>query len=261
MSAMSAKERGDMAEKLLPIAAHLVTLVHGDGGPRDVHQALARLSAGQKDALLVILAGLVDPDQSMGAALGWLDFNEHGQTVVPAWGEHARVRDLAPEPELEDDDTFIDEAAVNQYTQGIPVRVTPRERLEAVVKCVARGLKYTDIDAMHGLKRNSTATFMSRSRRAFAARGEKFPELERPDEARSFTEKEVIAIRERSARGDTDMVIAMSYGVVPGLISNICRGRNYAKYGGPIRRAKSSKPSPQTRVVWAGGTPGYAQAS
>lgn len=250
-----------MAEALLPIAAHLVALVHGDGGPRDVHQALARLDATQKDALLVVLAGLVDPDQPMGASLGWLDYDEHGRTVVPAWGDSTPLRDMAPEPELdEDDDRFIDDAAVERYVLGVRVEVTPRERLEAVRICTARGMTYPDIDAMHGLRKGSTSTFISRTRRAFALRGEEFVELVRPG-SHSLSEKEVIAIRERAVlHGHTDLQIAMSFGLDASQVGHICRGRQYAQYGGPIRQPKK-KPSANTRVVWAGGTPGYAQAS
>ena len=251
-----------MAEELLPVAAHLVALVHGDGGPDDVAQVLGGLDATQRDALLVVLAGLVDPDQSMGSALGWLDYDEHGRTVVPSWGEKTRLRDLAPEPELEDDETFIDEAAVRRYVRGLPVAVTPRERLVAVTRCVEGGMEYPDIDAMHGLRKGSTSTFMSRTRRAFAERGEAFREPVRPDAQPLLSEKQVIDIRERSERGQTDLEIAMSFGLTAHAVGAICRGHRYASYGGPIREPKKNKPSAKTRVVWAGGTPGpYAQAS
>ncbi|MEU9998067.1 hypothetical protein [Streptomyces sp. NPDC050848] len=262
MTVLSAKERGDMAEALLPIAAHLVTLVHGDGGPRDVHQALARLDATQKDALLIVLAGLVDPDQPMGRALGWLDYDEHGRMVVPAWGDRARLRDLAPEPELEEEDErYVDEAAVRKYVLGIQVTVTPRERLEAVRVCLVRGMNYPDIDAMHGLKRGSTSTFISRTRKAYELRGEVFPTLVRPDAAPVLTEQDVITIRERSVvHGHTDLEIGMSFGLDAHQVGDICRGRRYPNYGGPIREPKVNKPGANSRTIWAGKA-NLAQAS
>ncbi|MFF8610843.1 hypothetical protein ACF06X_33595 [Streptomyces sp. NPDC015346] len=260
MTTLSAKERGDMAEALLPIAAHLVTLVHGDGGPRDVHQALARLDATQKDALLVVLAGLVDPDQPMGAALGWLDFNEHGETVVPTWGEKTPLRDLAPDPELEDD--YVDEAAIRKYVLGVRIEVTPQERLEAVVRCVARGMTYLEIDAMHGLTKGSTSTFISRTRRAYEQRGQVFPEMIRPDAPRTLDDAKVLRIRqEYAAGGVTDMELAMRYGVARNTITRVLLGQAYGHVGGPLRTKKENKPGEQTRTVWARGKAGYAQAS
>ncbi|MFF9632905.1 hypothetical protein [Streptomyces fradiae] len=261
MSGMSARERGDLVEELLPVAAHLVTLVHGDGGPEDVHRALAELDAVRKDALLVVLAGMVDPDQPVGKTLGWLHFDEHGRTIVPpAWSVRTRLRDMAPEPDVEDDEVFVDDVAVDAYVRGERVAVTVRERVAAVQRAAAMGVTYLELDAMHGLSRGSTATFISRTRRAYAKRGEAFPEIRRPDEARRFTVEEVVAIRERSAAGATDLELAMSYGVDAATIGHICRGRKYPRVGGPVRGARENRPGEATRVLWAGGKPGYAAA-
>ena len=97
MNTLSVEQRGDLAETMLPVAANLAVLVHGDGGPEDVAEVLAGLDETQKNALIVVLAGLVDPEQPVGKALGWLDFNEHGSVVVPSWSEDRPVRDLAPD--------------------------------------------------------------------------------------------------------------------------------------------------------------------
>lgn len=261
---LTAKERGDMAEAMLPTAAHLVTLVHGDGGPSDVQEVLGKLSARQKDALLVVLAGLVDPDQPMSAALGWLDFDEHGSTVVPPWGERARVRDLAPEPVLdEDDDEHVDMVAVRKYADGIRVMVNPRERLEAVVMCLARGMNYPDIDAMHGLTRGSTSTFISRTRRAYKARGEEFPELVRPDAPRTLTDAQVLRMREESAAGGvTDLELGMRYGLSRNTVGHILNGDRYTHVGGPIRPKRQNKPGAATKRIWAVPTrPNFVRAS
>jgi hypothetical protein len=260
MSILSAKERGDMAEELLPQAANLVALVHGDGGPRDVHQALARLDARQKEALLVILAGMVDPDQPLSKALGWVEFDEHGRTVVPpAWGQRATVRDLVPEPELEDDDTYIDEEAVRAYLAGKPVSVTNRERLAAVAAGVRRGMAYPEFDRMHGLGKDSTSTFVSRERRKYAARGEAFPIPERPGRGTAhLTDAQVMAIRIRYAQGGvTDLDLAMQYGISRKTISSLLSGTSYRNAGGPIRGKKVNRPGENTRTMWALGQAGY----
>ncbi|MFE6126675.1 hypothetical protein ACFQ6Q_00160 [Streptomyces sp. NPDC056437] len=249
-----------MAEQLLPVAAELVTLVHGDGGPRDVHQALARLDAAQKDALLVVLAGLVDPDQPMGEALAWLDFDENGRLVVPRWEDKRRLRDLVPDPELEADDLFIDPIAVRAYRTGQPVTVSPRERLEAIVQGVnAGGLSYPDFDRMHNLTKGSTSTFISRTRKAFVARGEAFPELQHESGKAVLTDEQVVAIRERFAAGGiTDLELAMQYSVTANVITCLLSGRTYPNAGGPIRAKRENKPSEATRTVWAGGQAGFA---
>jgi hypothetical protein len=261
VSGLSARERGDLVEEMLPVAARLVTLVHGDGGPEDVHETLGGLSGVQKDALLVVLAGMVDPDETVGKMLGWVSFDEHGRTIVPpAWSVRTTLRDMAPEPEVEDDEGYVDWVAVDAYARGQRVVVTERERVAAVQQAVAAGVTYLELDAMHGLSRGSTATFVSRTRRAWGKRGEVFPEIRRPDEVREFTAEEVVAIRERSAAGATDLELAMSYGVDPSTIGHICRGRKYRDVGGPIRRARENRPGEATRVLWAGGEPGYAAA-
>ncbi|WP_228981383.1 hypothetical protein [Streptomyces sp. DH12] len=261
MTALSAEERGDLVEALLPVAAHVVTLVHGDGGPQDVQQVFAGLDAVQKDALLVVLAGMVDPERPVGDLLGWVSFDEHGRTIVPpAWAVRTTLRDMAPEPPAEDDETYVDEVAVAAYARGERVAVNARERLAAVRQAAGMGIAYTELDSMHGLKRGSTATFVSRTRRAYQARGEAFPEFRRPDAVRSFTDEEVVAIREKSAAGVTDMELAMSYGVDQTTIGHICRGRKYREVGGPIRAPRESRPGEATRVVWAGGRPGRVVA-
>lgn len=260
---MNARQRGDLAEQMLPVAANLSVLVHGEGGPEDVQEVLSSLSEEQRMALIVVLAGLVDPEQPLGKALGWLDFNEHGALTVPDWQNVATVRGLAVDsaPERLDEDSFIDEVAVDQYLKGKTSRVTPRERLEAVRKAAAMGVTYLDLDALHGLRLGSTATFISRIRKAFAVRGEAFPEMpSRVGETRNFSEEEVADIRERSSRGATDLELAMAFDVTSNTIGAICRGRTYAQFGGPVRKPKPAKAGRAARTVWGTSTPGFLEA-
>lgn len=250
------REPEGLAERLLPVAAHLVTLVHGDGGRVDVQQALARLDASEKDGLLVVLAGLVDPDQPMGKALGWLEAD------MPAHSARMSVRDLAEdvEPDLGDADAFVDEVAVAAYARGDRVSVTPRERVQAIVRAAKGGVTYRDLDAMHGLKPNSTSTFVSRTRKAYAARGEVFPEIPSPVSP-AFTEQQVIDIRERSARGMTDMEISLVYDTPRKTITGVVSGTSYRNFGGPIRPKRVNRPSKSSRVVWGGGQEGFLKTA
>jgi hypothetical protein len=256
MTILTAKERGDVAEQLLPKAANLVMLVHGDGGPRDIHQALVRLTPGQKEALLVILAGLVDPEKPMGEALSWLDFDECGNLTVPDWENSTRIRDLAPEPELSDPDEYVDDIAVDQYLDGKPVTLTNPERLEAVVRAARRGMSYKDLDRIHGLCSNDTATFMSRQRKAYKKAGKPFPDIDN-NHGNRLNEEQVVAIREAGAAGGTDREIGLQYGVSASIVGYVCRGERYREYGGPIRAPKPPQPSLSSRIGFNGGQAGF----
>jgi hypothetical protein len=218
---------------MLPTAAHLAVLVHGDGGPEDVQEVLAGLTDTEKNALIVVLAGLVDPDQPVGKALGWLDFNEHGSLTVPSWSEGGVVRDLAPEPAEEPVD--IDPVAVNRFVMGFRVgELSDEEFLEAVRQCAAAGMSCPDIDMLRRWPEKTTENWINRLRKRYSRGGRVFPDLGLPKN-RVFTEEEVIAIRERSAAGAKDLELAMSFRTNAKTIGAICRGRSYAQYGGPIR--------------------------
>lgn len=80
---LTAEQRGDLAEELLPIAARLACLVHGDGGVEDVQQLLDGYDVQELTALAVVLAGLVDPTANAADTLEYLRWDEHGRTVPP----------------------------------------------------------------------------------------------------------------------------------------------------------------------------------
>lgn len=242
MSGLTVEERGDMAERMLPVAANLVTLVHGDGGPRDVHQALARLDAAEKDALLVVLAGLVDPDQPLGSALGWLEFTEDRDLTVPPWTEQRSVRDLAPEPAAEADD-IIDPVAVRRYVQGAGVEVSDEERLAAVRQLAAAGKSYTDIDDLRALDEGDTGKFVNRMKKRCERSGRPFPAIHGHGKPDAFTPAQVRELRERYASEDvTDLELAMSWGVTRKTMTALLSGETYRTAGGPIREKRTKAP-------------------
>lgn len=251
MSILTPEQRGDLAEEMLPTAAHLAVLVHGDGGPEDVAQVLAGLDDTQKNALIVVLAGLVDPEQPVGKALGWLDFNEHGSLTVPSWSEQRSVRDLAPEPEADLGDDYVDPVAVARFVEGFHVEVTDAEFLAAVQQCVARGMTLKDVDRIRGWRQRSAENWVNRLRKQYQRSGRKFPSLAQPG-LRTFTEAEVVAIREKSAAGASDRDLAMSFGTTRETIRSIARGQRYPQYGGPIRLPRGAQPSKKSRE-WAAG--------
>ncbi|PBC72321.1 MULTISPECIES: hypothetical protein [unclassified Streptomyces] len=264
MSGLSAEERGDLVQRLLPIAGQLTTLVHGDGGQRDIHQVIARLTADERDNLLVVLAGLVNPDVPMSALLGWLTFDEHGNPVKPEVATDATLRDLAEEvwDEAAAEGDFIDDAAVQQYLAGKPVTVTDAERIAAIAEATRRGITYLQLDQLQRLPKNTTSKFVSLARKAAEARGEEFPIPQHGNAAVSLSEEQVLEIRRRAAtRTETDEAISLSFGVTRKTISAIAVGDTYRQFGGPIRPKKTSRPTARQRVEFAGGTPAAAQAS
>lgn len=237
MNGMTAEQRGDLAEAMLPVAANLTVLVHGEGGPEDVRDVLAGLTDTEKNALIVVLAGLVDPEQSVGKALGWLDHNEHGVLTVPSWSEGRSVRELAPEAVEDLDEDFVDPVAVQKFMKGFRVEVTDAEFLESVRQLVAMEMALSDVDQLRGWRRRTAENWVNRLRKQYQRSGRVFPSLAQPS-LRVLEEEEVITIRERGAAGVTDLAIAMSFGVSQKTVGEICRGRRYAQFGGPIREVR-----------------------
>lgn len=236
---MNAEQRGDLAEEMLPTAAHLAVLVHGDGGPEDVAEVLAGLDEARKNALIVVLAGLVDPEQPVGKALGWLDFNEEGSLTVPtSWSEDRSVRDLAPELDVDLGEDFVDKVAVARFVRGFRVDgLTDAEFLEAVKQCVAVGMTLADVNHLRKWPLKTAENWVNRLRKQYQRSGRVFPSLAQPA-LRVLTEAEVVAFREKSAGGATDLEIAMSFGVSQKTVGEVCRGKRYVQYGGPIREPK-----------------------
>lgn len=78
-----------LAEELVPIAAELVGTVR-DYGPESVAEVLARVPGGRHDALAVVLAAMVDPEQTARDLLSWIDREPPRQTRYPR--EHGTLR-------------------------------------------------------------------------------------------------------------------------------------------------------------------------
>ncbi|MGW0948484.1 hypothetical protein ACWD4O_38840 [Streptomyces sp. NPDC002623] len=253
MSSLTPEERGDLAEELLPVAAHLSVLVHGDGGPEDVREVMDGLSETQMRALVVVLAGMVDPDQPVGKALGWIEFTEHGALTVPAsWSEERSVRDLAPEGcEGVDDDDYVDQVAVNRFVRGFPVEVSDAEFLAGVQRCVALEMTLPDVDGLRGWRPRTAENWVNRLRKRYQRSGREFPSLAKPG-TRVLTEAEVVAIRERSAAGATDLEVAMAFDIHYKIVADICRGKSYAQYGGPRRGRRGIADRPASREYMCG---------
>jgi len=177
MTPRTATQRGDLAEEVLPVAAHLSLLVHGDGGDRDIQQAIARLDAAQRDALIVVLAALADPDRPLGALLGWVDFDERGRPAEPDLDDRTTLRQIADEYPLWADGPDIDEVAVRRALTGEPVPLTPRERTRAVEVGILRGLSYGGVADALGMTRAAVEKSWDRTKKKRRAAGLPVPEI------------------------------------------------------------------------------------
>jgi hypothetical protein len=76
---MTPAERGDLAERLLPTAAQLACVVHGEGDARDVDYHTRQLDRTELIALIVLLSAMVDPDRRVAAALDFVRWDEEGR--------------------------------------------------------------------------------------------------------------------------------------------------------------------------------------
>lgn len=251
MSGLTAQQRGDLAEAMLPVAANLAVLVHGDGGPEDIAQVLAGLNETQKNAVIVVLAGMVDPDQPVGRGLSWMAVTKTGALPVPAWMEQKPLRGHAPDSLEELGDDFVDWAAVEKFMKGFPVDVTDADFLAAVQECLGLGMTLGDVDRLRRWPVKTAENWVNRLKKRHQRAGLPFPSLS-PAPARQFTEAEVIRMRERSQRGDTDLEISLSYDVVPETVRAICTGKRYSHFGGPIRKARSTKGVQASREFMCG---------
>lgn len=73
---------GNLAERLVPVAASFVSVVRDED--RDAITAfLAKRTAHERDALLVILAAMIPDDRTPADLLSWVTWDEHGYPLPP----------------------------------------------------------------------------------------------------------------------------------------------------------------------------------
>lgn len=176
MSALTAEQRGDMAEALLPEAAGLVVDVH-EGSPDDIATRLAGLSRHELEAVAVILAALADPDRGIREALAWVDFDENGNRLYPSDLTRSQkvVRDLAPG--LVRSLSGVDVVAVHRAigVDGQGVALTAAERRLAVEVGYRRGMPRKLIADRLGMSEDAVDRSWDRIKARARAAGERVP--------------------------------------------------------------------------------------
>lgn len=88
-------DRGDLAERMLPVAARLACIVHGDGAHQDIAHVLDQLDRSELIAVIVDLAAMVNPDTRIDDALSHITYDEHGKPAPALANGKRTLRGLA----------------------------------------------------------------------------------------------------------------------------------------------------------------------
>jgi transcriptional regulator with XRE-family HTH domain len=82
---LDAEDRGKLADRLADMALELAFVVRTEGRT-EIARAVAamHLAPWEKDAMLVVMAGLIPISQTKDQLLGWVTFDEHGRTLPGA---------------------------------------------------------------------------------------------------------------------------------------------------------------------------------
>lgn len=173
MTALTAEQRGDMVEALLPEAAGLVVDVH-EGSADDIKTRLRGLTRHELEAVTVLLAALADPDRSLKDALSWVTFDEHGQPTAPPLAVVRTVRDAAPvvKPKGYGIDTS---AVLRALGPGPAVELNRDERRLAIETGIRRGMTYDDVAERLGMDRESVKRAWDRAKTRARAEGRWLP--------------------------------------------------------------------------------------
>ncbi|WP_093803950.1 hypothetical protein [Streptomyces sp. Wb2n-11] len=175
MTAMSAEERGDLAQALLPEAAGLVCAVREER-PEQIAARLRGLSRYELEALAVVLAAIVDPDRGLKEALSWVDFDEYGEPTKYRPSTRRTVREAAPD--VAPRGRGVDRVAVERALRGGQVNLNAAERSMAVDIGLRRGMSYDDVAAALRMDREAVKRSWERSKTRARKEGRWVPPMQ-----------------------------------------------------------------------------------
>jgi hypothetical protein len=191
------------------------------------------------------LRGGTARERAFGRAQDILEWREAGMTVKTIAAELKMGRetisdvlkaftDLTEAGDDTEEDGELDPRTLEDFLSGYDTILPVDVQVLAVAEAVKRGMSYPDIDKARKLTKGHTASFVSRQRKRYEREGREFPV--RAASPRTLTDKQVVEMRERYARGGiTDLALALHYGVPRNIVSSALNGRNYKNVGGPIR--------------------------
>lgn len=173
MSTLTAAQRGDLAEAMLPEAAGLIVEVH-EGSADEIRLRLQGLTRHELEAVAVVLAGLADPDRGIKDALSWVTFDEAGDSLEWSTDSKREVREFASA--RSDRSYGVDRVAVDRALgPGPEVLLNRDERRVAVETGVRRGMSYDDVADRLGMDRETVKRAWERAKRKARAEGRWVP--------------------------------------------------------------------------------------
>lgn len=167
MSELTAVQRGDMVEALLPEAAGLVVDVH-EGSADDIKTRLMGLTRHELEAVAVLLAALASPEQGLQEALAWVDFDEYGDRIPPSRAGRSvkSIGEMAPQ--MRRQLAGVDVVAVNRSlapdNRG-QIPLTRAERRLAVQVGIRRGLQKAEVALRLGMSEDAVDQSWHRNKR------------------------------------------------------------------------------------------------
>jgi hypothetical protein len=170
---MTAEQRGDFVEILMPVAAGLAMAVREEA-PFEIRARLHELDRHELEVVAVVLAAMVDPDQPLAEALGWVDFDEHGEALGVAQKSRRTVGSLARVRPV-DRTHGVDRVAVERVLNGERFPLNQHERTIGVDLGIRRGMSYDDVADRLGMTREAVQRSWDRSKKTARENGQYVP--------------------------------------------------------------------------------------
>lgn len=173
MTTLTAEERGDLVEALLPEAAGLAVAVREEG-QEQIASRLHGLGRHELEALAVVLAAMVDPDRRLKDALSWIDFDENGDPLEPMKHSNRTVRSLVRRGAV-DRAKGVDMVAVERTLKGERFDLTSFERTAAIDLGLRWGMSYDDVAERLGMTKDAVKRSWERSKKSARENGRYVP--------------------------------------------------------------------------------------
>ncbi|MFJ8677298.1 hypothetical protein [Streptomyces sp. NPDC093589] len=175
MSALSAEERGDLVEALLPDAAGLVCAVREET-QEQITARLRGLSRHELEVVAVVLAAMADPDRGLRESFSWISFDEHGEPLrYPSKAARSIRETVSTALPHTRGRSGVDEVAVERALHGDRQSLNGAERALAVDRGIRRGMDYDLVAELLGMERDAVKQAWVRAKNKARAEGRPVP--------------------------------------------------------------------------------------